>query len=696
MFGLSEKSIVNTSSYFLVGLCCLLARPVWADEGMWTPDNLPVKILQEKHGFEPDADWLEHVRLSAVRIGRSGSGAFVSAYGLVATNNHVAVDQLQKMSSAERDYLSDGFYAQTPAEEIRCMGLELNVLVSMQNVTAKVMAAVKPGMAKEVALQARRAVCARIEKEAMDQSGLRADVISLYQGSEYWLHGYRSYTDVRLVWSPGQQVAFFGGQTDNFSYPRYDLDVAFFRVYQDGKPLRPEHYLRWNSAGPSEGELVFVPGHPGSTSRLHSVAQVRYHREVVLPAMEETTERVLAGLNAYAARGPEQQRRAQAYLFMVANQLKAVSGMRRTLADRKWMKRRQQQELAFRARVASRPEWQKNYAGAWAKIEASLAKGQQEFARQTYRKLHRFGLPGIAMAMVLLGEEIQKPDAKRMAGFHESELSRVKFYLLSPQPLHRDLEAVMLELGFRGSLDKLPGDDPFVQMLRGLGEPKQAAESIIGKTRLLDVAFRKELIEGGSRAIAQSDDPLLSLARKTLPALRANLQWRKKHMDSVLVPALAQIAEAHFAVYGKDTYPDANFTFRLSFGTVRGYPMNGTRAPYQTTLYGLFDRALGFDRKGDWQLPDWFWQRKDRLDLATPVNFVSDCDITGGSSGSPVINRKSELVGIVFDGNMESLAGRYFFDAVSNRAVSVHAAYVIEALRKLYDAADLADEIEAP
>jgi hypothetical protein len=664
----------------------LLSAPALAEEGMWTFDNPPVQALKDNYNFTPTQEWLDHVRLSSVRFMDGGSGSFVSPYGLVVTNHHVAVGQLQKMSSEKMDYVKLGFYAKTPGEEIKCPDLEVNVLVSTEDVTKRVLSAVKPKMSDEEALKARKAERARIEKESMDKTGLRSDVVKLYHGGEYWLYRYKKYTDVRLVMAPERMAAYFGGDSDNFTYPRYDLDFAFFRVYQDDKPLKTEHYLKWSSSGAGDGELVFIPGHPGRTNRLYTTAQLELQRDLQYPLILDYIDRTMAALREYSKRGQEQMRRALVHLFGYGNARKAYAGMYQSLSDEGFMQRKRRSEKDIRKLVDDKPEWKKKYSKAWVNIEKVIKKYKQEVKRRAHQRLFGTKLGEMAVTIVKYAHEIKKPDADRLDGFHDSELEELKFHLFSPAPIYRDMEAVLLESSFRFVLDSLGKKDKFSRILLTLGDPKTAAEKLVNQTKLVEVDFRKKLIEGGVETVEKSKDPLIAFARKIVPVIVENEKWQKKNIDSVTTPAGEQIAQARFEIFGKGAYPDATFTLRMTYGPVRGYP-------YQTTLYGLYNRTLGFDQQGDWALPRRFWERQKYLDLSTPVNFVCECDIIGGNSGSPVINRKAELVGIVFDGNIESLAGRFFFDPENNRAVSVHSAYVLLALQKLYDAQDLADEL---
>jgi hypothetical protein len=624
-----------------------------------------------------------------------GSGSFISPRGLILTNHHVAMGQLQKMSTAERNYVATGFYAQTAGEEIKCPDLEINVLVSMEEVTARVKAAVKEGMSDAEALKARQAEIAAIEKESLDKTGLRSDVVDLYRGGEYWLYRYKKYTDVRLVMAPERQAAYFGGDYDNFTYPRYDLDMAFFRAYENDKPVESGNFLRFNPQGLSEGDLVFVSGNPGSTDRLYTYSRLEYQRDVYYPFRLKYIDRYLSVLHEYASRGPEAQRRALGRIFGLENSKKALTGEYQGLLDEELMSRRQKAEADFRALVASNPSWQKAYGDAWEAIAQVLEKSRQNFRQRYYRRLIG-SYAGMASTIVRYVTEVKKPDADRLPGYHDSELDELKYNLFSPAPIYKDMEEVLLAASLKWGLEELGPDDEFLKVALAGNTAENVAKKIVLGTKLDDVRVRKSLIEGGEKAVQKSNDPAIDLMRRLDPMMRETEKWLRENIDSVLTSASEKIAKARFEAYGKSTYPDATFTLRLSYGAAVGYPMNGTIAPYTTTLYGLYDRALSFGNKGDFVLPQRFWDRRERLDLATPMNFVSACDIIGGNSGSPVVNKKGELVGLIFDGNIESLVGRFVYEETNNRAVSVHCAYIIEALRKLYDAAGLADEIMPP
>ncbi len=691
---IKRQSKFRTSRAALaVGLVALLATFAFADEGMWTFDNPPTKQLQEKYHFTPTQEWLDHVRLASVRFNDGGSGSFVSPNGLVMTNHHVAVGQLQKMSTKEMDYVARGFYAADPSQEIASTDLELNVLYSMVDVTPLVQSVVKKGMSDEDALKAQKAEIAKIEKESLKKTGLRSNVINLYHGGEYWLYRFKKYTDVRLVFAPERQAAYFGGDSDNFTYPRYDLDVAFFRVYENGKPVHSDNYLKWNAAGAGKDELVFVSGNPGSTNRLHTYAQLEYLRDHRYPQILKYVDARIKTLREYAKQGPEQERRALVRIFGLENAKKALTGEYKGLMDENLMAKRRQAEVEFRRLVTSNPEWNKAYGNAWDTIASLTAKEEKITKQLFYGQLRGSRLAGLAAEIVRYVTEVKKPNGERLRGYHDSELDATRFKLFSPAPIYPDLDEAILAGTLQMSLDELGPDAPFVKTVLNGRSVQAAAHDLVSTTRVGDVQYRKQLVEGGEQAVNESKDALVALCVKLDPMLRQQEEWRKKNIESALTPATEKIAQARFAAYGKNVYPDATFTLRLSYGTVKGYPMNGTKAPYKTTLYGLYSHTLDFDGEGEYALPQRFWDRKDNLDLRTPVNFVSTCDIIGGNSGSPVINAKAELVGLIFDGNIESLSGRFMYDDSRNRAVSVHSAYIIEALRKLYDAGTIAEEI---
>ena len=661
-----------------------------ADEGMWTFDNLPLDQLRERYGFTPTQEWLDHLRLSSVRVG-GASGSFVSGDGLVMTNMHVALGYVQSLSGADADYVTNGFYAPTRDDEPTAPNLEASVLVSMEEVTARVHATAA-GLSDADALQARRAEIARAEKESLDATGLFSSVVSLYNGGEYWLYRYKRYTDVRLVFAPENQAAFFGGDADNFTYPRYCLDVAFFRVYEDGAPAETPHHLAIATQGPDPGELIFVTGNPGSTDRLFTYDQLEYQRDVRYPTYLDYFETYRDLVLDYAAIDAEHARRVQRQLLGTGNSLKAMGGEHRGLTDPELMRRLETRDNDFRGRIAGNAR-ARDYTAAFEAIAEATRHAADSFAQRVYRGFVGSGLATTAGTIVRYVTEVEKPDAERLPGYHESELEALRFRLLSPAPVYPDLDAHLVAGFLEKSRAVLGADDPWVAAVLGDETPTAVATRLLEGTRLTDVEFRRSLIEGGRAAVDASDDPLIALTRELDPQRRRDQQWFRDEVESRLVDAGETLATARFDLYGRSTYPDATGTLRMTFGTVSGYPMNGTRAPHETTLYGLFDRALGFGNAGEHALPQRYWDRRDDLDLSTPVNFVSTADIIGGNSGSPVVNREGALVGLIFDGNIESLVSRYAYDAERARAVAVHPGYILEALEVLYDADALVTEL---
>jgi Peptidase S46 len=670
----------------------MLCPAVRSDEGMWTFDNPPVKQLQERYKFTPTQQWLDHLRLASVRLNDGGSGSFVSAHGLLLTNHHVARGQLQKNSTAEHDYIRDGFYAATPDQEMKSQDLEVNVLVSLENVTDRVSAAVKGAKNADEEFAKRRAVIADIERESTEKTGFRSDVVTLYQGGEYWLYRYKKYTDVRLVFAPEQQAAFYGGDPDNFTFPRYDLDMALFRVYENGKPVDSKDYLKWNPIGAGDGELVFVSGHPGSTSRLDTYAQLEGLRDNEAPYVLQNLKRRIALLKEYSARGPEQARQSATLIFGLENSLKAWQGRYEGLLDKNVMDKKRKDEEEFRAKVKANPEWQKEYGGAWDAIAHVLELEKPRLKEQYFRSTDS-SLSGLAVTLVTYVTEITKPDGERLAGFHASQVDSLKLRLFSPAPIYPEMEIARMTSALEAGLKELGPNDAFLKAVLDGRTPKDAATQLITGTKVGDPAFRKGLVEGGKAAVDASNDPLIAMARRIDPIRREMIKWNEDNVQSVEQRAGEQLGKARFAAYGKTTYPDATFTLRLSYGQVQGYPMNGTKAPYKTTFYGLYDRSLGFDNKGPFELSKRYVDGKDKLDLATPLDFVTTNDIIGGNSGSPVVNRNGDIVGLVFDGNIESLVGDFVYDSTANRTVAVHTGAMTEALIKLYGAQALVDEL---
>jgi hypothetical protein len=666
-----------------------------ADEGMWLFNNPPRKLLKEKYGFEPTDKWLVHVQKASVRFNAGGSGSFVSADGLVMTNHHVGLGALQKLSKPGKDYVKDGFFAKTVDEEFKSVDEELNVLMEIVDVTDQVKAAVKPDMTAEKAFEARRAVIANIESDSEKKTGLRSNVITLYQGGQYHLYRFKRYTDVRLVFAPEQQIAFFGGDADNFAFPRYDLDVCFFRVYEAGKPAKIEHFLKWSPHGARENELVFVTGHPGHTDRLNTVAELEYLRDVLYPFALQRLNRLEVMLSVYSGQSEEHERKAKDFLFSVANSRKARDGGLAGLQDPALMAKKRAEEKSLREAVAQNPDL-KDVAGAWDTI-AKVQKVRASIAKK-YNMLEGgagFNTPlfGFARTLVRAAEEFPKPNDQRLSEFNDSDKKSLELKLFSRRPLYKDFELAKLADSLGWLCEILGYNNKAVQAVLGGKSPRQRALELIEGTRLFDVAERKKLYEGGQKAVDASTDPMILLAKTIDKESRAVRKKLENEVEEPKRPAYDKIAKAKFAALGTGTYPDATFTLRLAFGAVKGYEEAGRKIPFETYFEGLYEKAKDQNYKYPFDLPKRWLDRKDQLHLKTPFNFVCTADIIGGNSGSPVVNKEGEVVGLIFDGNIQSLVWDFAYTDEQGRAVSVSSPAIPEALRAVYDAGTLAEEL---
>lgn len=672
-----------------------------SDEGMWLFNDPPKKLLQDKYKFDLTDAWLERAMKANVRFNSGGSGGFVSADGLIVTNHHIAADALQKLSKPGLDLYRDGFLAKSRADELKCPDLELNVLQSIEDVTARVNAAVKPDQKPAEAAAARRAVMGEIEKESLAKTGQRSDIVTLYQGGAYHLYRSKKYTDVRLVFSPEAAIAGFGGDVDNFEYPRHGLDVAFFRAYENGEPAKPTHYLKWSTVGPAENDLVFVTGHPGTTNRLETLAKLKHRRDHTLPYTLYRLRTFEAALSQYAERGPEERRQAATDLHRVANSRKAFSGQLQGLLDPKIIAQKDLMERKLRESIL--PEYDvfpiaprtRDY---WNTVEAIQAK-YREFERDhaLLETGHGFfsELFTVARHCVRMADELPKKSSDRLREYRDSNLDSLKFQLFSPAPLYPALERAKLQASLTFLAENLGGEHPLVKLALSHENPAARAEQLIASTKLFDAEERRKLVAGGKAAIVASTDPLVKLAISIDAESR---RLRKRYEDEVEEPerqAYGEIAKIRFASLGKSVAPDATFTLRLAFGTVNGYEVDGAKLPFHTTFASAFSRAETMANREPFDLPKRWLEGKDKLDLTTPFNFVSTADTIGGNSGSPVLNLNGELVGINFDRNRHGLVRNFVYTEVQARHVAVHCRAVLEALRKLYPADALVKELTA-
>jgi Peptidase S46 len=612
------------------------------------------------------------------------------------TNHHIGADSIQKVSPPSKDYMQDGFYARGRADELKCPDLELNVLQSIVEVTERVNAAVKPEMKPAEAFAARRAVMAAIEKESLDETKLRSEVVTLYQGGQYHLYRSKKYTDVRLVFAPEAAIANFGGDVDNFEYPRHGLDFCFFRAYEDGKPAHVKHFFKWNVHGPQENALVFVTGHPGTTNRQDTLAKLQHRRDGTLPYLLSRLRAQEALLEQFAARGPEQRRMAQKDLHRVANARKAYSGQYQGLLEPSILALKADQEQSLRDKIAADPAKQKAYGDAWDRIAAAekvLAGLEREYYLLETGHAFDSELFNNARHLVRLAAEKPKPNAERLRDYRESALESLEFQLFSPAPVYAELERVRLAGSLTFLAENLGGDHPLVKKILAGQSPAARAASLIAGTKLIDPEERRRVAKGGMKAIEDSRDPMIQLARLIDGDARAVRKTYEDQVEEVERQANAQIAQARFDILGSAIAPDATFTLRLAFGVVKGYEVEGAQLPFHTTFGSAFERAEKQQQREPFVLPERWLKGKDKLDLKTPFNFVSTADTIGGNSGSPVLNRAGELVGINFDRNRHGLVRNFVYTDVQARHIAVHSRAVLEALRTLYDADTLVKEL---
>ena len=658
-----------------------------ADEGMWLFDHFPKEQVQKKYGFTVTDDFLRHLERSSVRFNNGGSGSFVSPHGLLFTNHHVGQDCIQKLSSAEHDYMANGFSSATETDEKACPDLEVNALLSTTDVTAKVNEGIRPDTPSADANRMRKASTARIEKECVASTGNRCDVVSLYSGGQYSLYQYKKYTDVRLVFAPEYSIAQFGGDPDNFMYPRYCLDFSLFRAYENGKPASTPDYLAWSREGVKDGELTFVSGNPGSTGRLQTIAQMEFSRDVSYPLILGMLKQRIEKLLAFGEKSAENKRVAQDYLDGDQNSFKALSGFERGLKDPKLMARKQEEERRLRAAINDDPEKKKKFGAIWDEVAAAYKQYATIFKNYYLFESTPMHSELIARAreVVRYAEETKKPNDQRLQGYQDAGLPSLEQQMYSPAPLSDPLEELMLADYLRVLSKELGPDDPTVKAVLGGQTPEQAAEHYVTTSKIQQPDERKRLAHDLD-AVKSSKDGMIQLALLLdAPARKYRKEFEDK-VEAVITSSASKIAQARFAVYGANEYPDATFTMRLTYGPVKGYD----RVPYATNFAGLYKRASA---KEPFKLPPSWIKAKPALNLNTPFDFVTTADTHGGNSGSPTVNSKGEIIGILFDGNIEGLPNRYVYTEEQARSVHVASNGIIEALKKVYHADRVLNEL---
>jgi hypothetical protein len=683
----------RTSGLYLSALALLCLSGLRADEGVWLPNQFPSEAVQQKYGFRPSTEFLKHLQTSAVRFNNGGTGSFVSSDGLLFTNHHVGADCVQKLSSPGHDLIKDGFSAASRADERRCPDLEVNVLLNTTDVTPKVTDGVTDQTAPAEAARLRRSNIARLEKECATKTGNRCDVVTLFAGARFDLYEYKKYTDIRLVFAPEFELAFFGGDPENFTYPRFDLDITFFRAYENGKPAKPLDYFRFSHEGARDGDVIFTSGNPGTTGRLMTLAQLEFLRDTDYPLRQRRFKSLADTLLAWSATSEEHRRQAQEVIFGVQNSYKANSGFLRGLNDRALMDIKRNAESKLRASVAANPDLAAQSRTAWDDLAAAYAAYRPSYAG--YYLLEASPavgstLFGVARRVVRYAAETKKPNGERLREYSDAGLSSLEQAMYSPAPIHPELEVEALTEYFTFLGRELgPGYAPLTAILQGRS-PREAAQAYVGTSKLTDIAERKRLA-GSLEAVAQSKDGMIQLAQLIDGPAREFRKAYEEQLESVLTRSSAQIAKARFVVSGGNDYPDATFTLRFSFGQIRGYKNDaGQTVDWKTDYAGLFPKVTG---KDPYVLPERWMKAKSSLNLATPFNFAATADIHGGNSGSATLNSKGEIVGIVFDSNLEALPNRFVYTDGQARSVHVASQGIVEALKNVYGAHKLLKEL---
>jgi len=674
----------------LASLC--LSAAVVADEGMWTYDNFPTAKMRAKYGWAPDAAWLEHAQLASIRLTLGCSASLVSSDGLVMTNHHCARDCISELSDAQHDYVAKGFYAAAAAEEKKCPAMEANQLIQIADVT-KQMEAATAGKSERAFHEAERAAKAKIESACGTTADVRCEVVKLYQGGVYDLYKYKRYQDLRLVFAPEEDAAFFGGDPDNFTFPRYDLDMSFVRIYDQGKTLHTDTFLKFSTTGVKDGDIAIASGNPGSTRRDDTLAMLDYQRDSALPFSLNLLSELRGVLSEYATKGPEQARTSKSLLFEVENGLKASKGLSLALVEGSLLADKARAEGDFRRRVAANPQLAANYGSAWDTVEQAVQHQRITHVRNSLlENFPSFVAPLLEQAITLnrYAAEAGKPDGQRLEEYSDANFPALRQQILSTAPIYPELEKTMLTWWLTKVREYLGTSDPDVQTLLGKESPDEIAAAVVNGTKLGDASLRAQLLSAGPKAIDAYHDPLIAFARRLDPLARAVRADTENNVQSVITKNAALISKARFALEGTGNYPDATFTLRLTYGTVADYKDNGRTVPPSTDFAGAYAHATG---RYPFALPSTWVTAEKSVNPRAILNFVTSNDIIGGNSGSPVISRSGEVIGLVFDGNIQSLGGDYGYDGSDNRAVSVATTGILEALKSIYHADRLEKEL---
>ena len=680
---------------FAVASCTLIltAAAAHAAEGMWTFDNAPKAAIKQQLGVEVSDAWLQRVQRSITRHESGCTGSFVSPDGLVLTNHHCVIQCLSDLSTKDSDYLAEGFNAASRSAERKCPSEILSVLVEMENITTRVNAATR-GLADAKANEARKRELSTLEAECSSGAGsLACESVTLYQGGQYFLYKYKRYDDVRLAFAPHDAIAAFGGDPDNFNFPRWCLDFGLLRVYENGQPASTPDHLQWRTDGPAAGEPVFVAGHPGSTDRLLTVAQLEFQRDTSLPSLVVRNTELRGRLIQWGKSGAEPLRISQDTLLGIENSLKVYRGLQQALLDETLLEQKQREERQLRARLAKNPKLAARIGDPWSQIDTAYGRYREIHARYLFLEAGA-GFAGqlfdYARELVRGAAEHSKPNPERLREYADSNLPKIAAAMLAQTPVYPEFEQLQLSFSLDKMREALGPDDVIVRRLMSAESPDTLAQKLVSGSQLADARLRKQLWEGGMTAMAASSDPMIVLARDIDADARA---VRKIYEDEVQAPTAAaqeKIASARFALLGTGAYPDATFTLRLSYGAVQSWREGSAEVPNFTRLQRLYERTTG---QAPFKLPKLWLDARNQLDPNTPFNYVTTNDIVGGNSGSPLVDASGRLVGLAFDGNIHSIAGSYGYDSKLNRTVAVHPKIIITALKDIYGATSLAQEI---
>ena len=676
----------------LTAFLALTCASTVADEGMWTLENFPAQRVKNTYGSTIDTPWLNRIRSSVARLDGGCSGSFASKEGLVLTNNHCIWGCIRNLSSAEKNLSEEGFLAASRAEERSCPGMRISVLIETEDITANVVAATQ-GKPESEANEARKAKLSALEKSCEKQSGLGCESVNLYRGGQYFLYKYRRFDDVRLAFAPELPIAAFGGDPDNFNFPRWSLDMSLLRVYEDGKPATTTHFLPWRKAGPNADELVFVAGHPGTTRRLMTVDQLEHRRSSLLPQQLLQLSELRGRLLAWAKTGEEPARIVQQRILNYENAIKVYRQQLRALSDERQMAAKRSSEQALRDAVASDPKLAGAYGSAWKDV--AVATQRYTEIEDRYRFIEaaqgfRGSLFSFARTLVRGTVEREKPNEQRLRAYRDTAIPRVEQQLFADAPVYPEYEQLQLGFSLAKLREWLGPDDVTVKRVLGTSSPDDLAMALVSGSRLADPEVRKQLWQGGVDAINQSDDPMIALARDIESEARELDQTFRDDIEAIWNDAAEKIAKARFEIGGTDVYPDATFTLRVTYGSVTGWKEKGATVDPFTYSDRLFERTTGSD---PFRLPQSWENASTVLAPDLPFNLVATTDIIGGNSGSPMIDTQGRLVGLVFDGNIHSIAGAFWFNPHNNRTVAVHPAVMLESLEKIYGASDLLDEL---